>query len=154
VTTVQDSQKRILPRVENRYAENSFGIEFLELSNRDKRFLNKALELAGLREDVDHNRHCAIAVKNGNILSVGFNRYKNEPSVLSDEHLRSVPGRNQCHGVGPHAEIDALRQVSDPKGVIIYVARALRNGEPGNSAPCGDCQIFMQNAGVKRVYWS
>ena len=66
--TTNFDDHRLSPIARSDRYQHVTGVEFVSMSNRDKRFLDKALELAALREDVDHHRHCAIVVKNGNIL--------------------------------------------------------------------------------------
>lgn len=131
----------------------SGSIEWRELSTRDKRFLKRAAAFAAKRE-VDYQNHCAIAVRGSKIVGIGFNSYKNDPGMLSEEHVRVVSGRNSYMGVGPHAETAALSQLTNTEGVTIYVARLLRTGEVGNSAPCEGCQLALRKAGVKRVVWT
>ena len=132
---------------------NAAGIEWRELSARDRRFLKRTIDLAKKRE-VDFQNHSAVLVRGSKIIAIGYNSYKNEPSVLSTEHVRMVKGRNTVMGVGPHAEVDALSNVKDASGMTLYVSRVLRNGSVGNSAPCEGCQTTARALGVRRIVWT
>lgn len=142
-------------RVENsiRYPSSVSGIEWTTLSARQKRFLKRAESFAKKRE-VSFQNHCAILVRGSKIVAVGYNSYKNEPSSLSEEHVRMVPGRNSVMGVGPHAEVDAMNQLSDVAGMTLYVVRVNRNGELANSAPCEGCTASARSRGIRRIIWS
>jgi len=151
--STENSNSKYRVRSDVRYA-NAGGYDFDRvLSTRDKRFLKRAANMAKKRE-VDFHNHCTIITKGPKVVAIGYNSYKNDPRHLSDEHVRGVPGRNLRHGVGPHSEISALQQVSDPTGVTVYVVRVMKNGELAESKPCEVCTEALQEAGVKRVVWS
>ena len=64
----------------------------------------------------ERKRHGAIVVKNGNIVGMGFNRFRNDPDRVSPEHVKT-----DC---SYHAEIVALRMAGDnANGATLYVAR-------------------------------
>jgi tRNA(Arg) A34 adenosine deaminase TadA len=109
------------------------------ISNRTKAFLYQAMQVAELS---GHNfRHGAVAVKNGNVLNRGVNRYKMSPHV--------APARNSIH-----AEISTLLPIDDRRGVVVYVARIDMHGVATNSKPCDRCLRTMGTWGVKKVFYT
>lgn len=115
------------------------------MSKRDRRFLDIAAKAAENSEV--RFRHGAVITKNGNVLSIGINRYvEHRPESLSPEHLK--------RGMSRHAEIIALQRVANPKGCTIYVARLMADGSEGNSKPCAACQDTLAKAGVRKVVYT
>lgn len=55
-----------------------------------------------------------------------------------------------------HAEMAALRRIppEQRKGAVLYVARVMKNGDEGLSAPCDFCAKAIREAGIKRVVFS
>lgn len=86
----------------------------------------------------------AVIVANGNILSVGSNKYRNDPSVVSYD------------GVSWHAEEVALKQcpTGSAQGAVMYVARVGRMGNICMSRPCSRCLPALREAGVSRVVYT
>lgn len=91
-------------------------------------------------------RHGAIVVRNGNVLSIATNKNINPMNVLDEEHVREH--------ASIHAEVAALRRVANPRGCTVYVARVMSDGSPGLSKPCIRCQKYLDKAGVKQVVWT
>jgi deoxycytidylate deaminase len=88
-------------------------------------------------------RHAAVVMKNGNIISVGTNSYRNNPKVVDRKHCSF------------HAEIVALKKAGNKaKGSILFVARVGKNNRVALSKPCSSCSEYIKNAGVKKVYWT
>jgi len=85
-------------------------------------------------------QHAAVVVRKGKIVSISVNYDKNNPKTVSCLSALSV-----------HAEVRALRKLKNTKGVTVYVARMYKNGKPALSRPCGDCSVYLANAGVRRV---
>ncbi len=92
---------------------------------------------------VARQRHGCVVVRNGNILSFGWNVDINHPAQMSPEHIKARASL--------HAEMRALSTVANTKGVTLYVARINRKGKPLMSKPCVRCQDALQSYGVKRV---
>lgn len=105
------------------------------------RFLNLAVEAA--KASKARQRHGCVVVKNGNILSVGFNIDINHPTKLSEEHVKS--------GASVHAEMRALSRVADPSNTVVYVARINKKGSLMYSRPCTRCEDQLDSYGIKRV---
>lgn len=110
---------------------------------RDGRFLRRAYEVA--KNSKCRQRHGAVVVRNGNILSFATNKDINDMRVMDEKHIRTH--------ASVHAEVAALSRVADPRGCTVYVARVLKAG-PGLSKPCERCQEYLDSAGVKRVVWT
>lgn len=104
--------------------------------------LNLALKLA-ITNDLNNQWMLGAVVKrSGAVLSFGINKPKNDPSYIDYEHC-SV-----------HAEMDALRQIEDAKGCVIYVARITRGGAIALARPCELCWTEIVNCGIKRILWT
>ena len=93
--------------------------------------MNRTLHYASQSEC--HQRHGAIVVKSGRVISTSCNKNNNNPAHFCDdlfnEHRKYI---------STHAEVAALKGVSpdQAKGAVVYVGRLLRSGEPGLSKPC------------------
>lgn len=91
-------------------------------------------------------RHGAIIMKGGSVISVGVNRARNHPSVVSHPKQEAAV----------HAEVAAIKSArgADLRGAVIYVARVLRDGSPAMSKPCEYCQEAIAAAGIKKVFYT
>ena len=118
-----------------------------QLSNKDKSYLHLAMKVA--ESSCYEMRHGAVIVKGGSVLSVGYNKQKNNPEIFGD-----AGGEEARQNSTVHAEIDALSRVSDAKGAIVYVARINKRGAPALSRPCNNCYESLRDAGVKRVVFT
>lgn len=115
-------------------------------SRRDRSFLDLALRVA---ESSDcKQKHGAVVVKGGRVMAIGLNKMRNDPAVVESDR----PGHKGTI-FAVHAEIDALSRVSDPRGAVVYVARAGKSGE-ALSRPCDNCAIALIKAGVKSVCYT
>lgn len=94
---------------------------------------------------------CAIIVKGGAIISVGFNSITRNSFVdylACNDHK---PFRNR------HAEMDCVlkaRAKTDLTGCKIYVARTKISGGVGTARPCHLCQNMLTRYGVKRAIYT
>jgi len=115
------------------------------LSSKEKKFLALAAKLAET-SDVD-NQHGAVVVKNGRVLSLGVNKWRNRGLIQEDDNWQPV--------LTVHAEVDALSRVENPKGAVLYIARNVR-GEKGSkfSRPCHRCMEAVRAAGIKRIIYT
>lgn len=94
----------------------------------------------------ERQRHGCVIVKNGRVLAVGANRFRNDPNNLSKEHANG-----NC---SVHAEIDALRRLRSAKGCRVFVVRVNATGRLLLSRPCSRCYTALDEAGVKEVVYS
>src|SRR3990167_644546 len=99
---------------------------------------------------IGHNV-AALITDGPTIISVGFNKRRSHPlqKFFSNREEKKYL----------HAEVAALlgiirnngRNVNRPN---LYVARALKGGEAGDSYPCSVCLAAIKVCGIKRIfYW-
>lgn len=101
----------------------------------------KAIELT---KNSDHilQRHGAVIVRNGRIISYGWNKMKTHPKSLHP--FKAI-----------HAEMDAIfKAKGKAQGGTLYVARLTNVGIPMNSQPCPYCMATMIAAGIRRVFYT
>lgn len=106
-------------------------------------FLSKAAEVAR-RSSMNH-RHGCVIVKNGEIISEGFNN-----TEINMYHVNSI-----------HAEVNCLSKLKRNPKVLqdcdMYVVRigTEKMGCPFKySKPCPDCTKVILKSGIKRIYYS
>lgn len=90
-------------------------------------------------------RHGAVVVKGGRVLSHGWNLLKNDPNNVSDEHL--------IRFCSVHAERMALARCKNAVGATVYVARN-KSGKARHSKPCDACHEALEAAGIARVVYT
>ena len=108
--------------------------------------------------DVIDYKHCAVLVKGGSVLSIGYN--KMATNGFMEHFANQVKGiRNWC--ISTHAECNAVylsRNETDLTDTKIYVARIRAPGSPqgkvGLSRPCSICQHVLARYGVSRAYYT
>lgn len=97
---------------------------------------------------------CAVIVKGGNILSIGYNKKSTNGFV---EHFADVARGQRDYCLSTHAEMDAVlaaRAKIDLRGTKIYVVRIKASGGLGMARPCFICQHMLYNYGIRRAYYS
>ena len=116
------------------------------ISNRDRSYLNVARYFA--KKSKSRNTHGAIVVKSGRVVGIGWNKDRNNPNIVSPEHIKS-----DC---SYHAEEVAIREAGELnlKNAIIYVARVNRHGHDRDSKPCSKCSSLINQVGIKRVIFT
>lgn len=119
--------------------------ENLNISKKDLRYLSLASSLA-FDNSKCRRKHAAVIVKGGSVLSTGFNKDKNHPTIVSEEHIKT-----HC---STHAEIDALNRVGSADGATMYIARVSRSGATRNSRPCTRCYEAITRAGIKKIIYT
>lgn len=114
------------------------------LSKRKRRFLElaeKVSRLSNYRVKVG-----AVIVKNGNVVSVGFNRTFGGDKIIiyNGRKVRSI-----------HAELMAIVHAETSlDGAEIFVFSKMKNGKWRLSRPCESCMSAIAEAGIKRVYYT
>lgn len=96
----------------------------------------------------DHNfKHGAVVVKKGKIIQSGRNQYC---SLQRIRHFQS----NRIWSI--HAEMNVLAGLPKKvtKGADIYIVRVRSDGQLSNSKPCKVCAALIQNAGIRRIFYS
>jgi len=92
---------------------------------------------------------CAVIVRGGKVLSIGFNR--RGWNGLSEFY------KAQDHACTIHAEIDAIvskRKKIRFEGAKVYVARVRADGTVGNARPCPMCQAVLTAYGIKKALYT
>lgn len=118
-----------------------------KFSRSQKSFLNLAMKTAEASECTQ--RHGAVVVKSGSVLSIGLNKWRND-AALADEMFAAGKSTN----ISVHAEIDALSRVRNPAGAVLYIARVNRQGEPMMSKPCNECSKAIEESGITKVVYT
>jgi deoxycytidylate deaminase len=102
---------------------------------------------------------CAIIVKGGNVVSVGYNKITTNSFVEHYTDAARGCGRDYC--LSTHAEMSAVlkaRGKIDLRGSKIYVTRVRPKGATigrvGMAKPCPICQHVLYNYGIKRAYYT
>lgn len=98
-------------------------------------------------EKSDHTKWKLGSViwRGGSVLSTGFNRVKNDPSIVEDEKYFHCT---------VHAEVDAIRNAGDACGAKLFVARVTRSGNLALAKPCCRCMDIIRENGIKKVYYT
>lgn len=118
---------------------------YSKLSNREKAYLSVARYLAS--KSKANKKHGAVIVKSNRVLGAGFNKDKNHPLHISEEHIATHASR--------HAEIEAIRDAGwNVKGAVLYVARVNNFGYDRDSKPCQRCSIIIEETQIKRVIYT
>lgn len=97
---------------------------------------------------------CAVIVKSGKPISVGFNNRSTNQFV---EHYANLARGRRNYCLSTHAEMDAVlkaRNSTDLSGCKIYVSRLLKLGGVANARPCPICQDVLKNYGIKRAFYT
>ena len=120
-----------------------------KLSRKQSLLMNRTLHYASQSEC--HQRHGAIVVKSGRVISTSCNKNNNNPAHFCDDLFN-----DHRKYISTHAEVAALKGVSpdQAKGAVVYVGRLLRSGEPGLSKPCPECTKVLNDMGVKKVVYT
>ena len=117
--------------------------------------MNKYLKLAyksALAYDYDPSLEfwlCAVLVKGGSVLSIGYNQ--RETHALIDAYRAS----EFCNTM--HAEVDAVlkaRKKIRLEGCKIYVIRLRRDKTLGMARPCAMCRACMSAYGIKKMFYT
>lgn len=128
-------------------------------------FVEKSVTYAE-RSNVQCAKHAALLVHQGNIISVGINRYKihlNSNEVYNNYHhyiKKKNLNLNFPHFT-IHAEVDAFINIYKvyPKKILkkmnlsLYVVR-LQNKNLALSLPCPTCQKFLKQFPNLKIYYS
>lgn len=101
---------------------------------------------------------CAIIVRGGNIISVGFNKHNTNGFV--EHYADQVKGSGRDYCLSTHAEMSAVtlaRAKTDLTGCKIFVVRLRAPGAQetvGLARPCNICQNVLYAYGIKRAYYT
>lgn len=122
------------------------------------RYLRLAMQYANDKrysDQIDYHL-CAIIVRGGSVISVGYNKHNTNAFVEHYADIARGRGRDFC--LSTHAEQDAILKVRnkvDLRGCKIFVARRLRlNGKPGMARPCSICETALNSYGIRKAYYT
>ncbi len=97
---------------------------------------------------------CAIIIKGGRILSIGYNKKATNGFV---EHFADIARGKRNYCMSTHAEQDAILQARskiDLRRTKMYVVRIKADGSLGMARPCPICQYVLYSYGIQRVIYS
>lgn len=123
------------------------------------KFFRIALQYANEHDygDLEYNL-CAVIVRGGNVISVGYNQRKTNSFV---EHYTDRAKGQRDFQISTHAEMDAVLQArakTDLRGCKIFVIRKHLDTKKfdtfGMSKPCEICQHVLYNYGIRRAYYT
>lgn len=90
-------------------------------------------------------KHGAVVVRGGRVIGFAPNKFRNSPNVDSDN-------------VTDHAEAAIIRELlknyTDLRGGVIYIARISNAGEVRMSRPCVNCMKLIVEAGIKEIVYT
>lgn len=116
----------------------------VRLSRKQRGLMDKAITAASL--STCKHRHGAVLEKNGNVLAVGVNVLKNDPTKFHEW--------NRWLSVHAEDAVTRVHQNGEAEGGVVYVARLSADGNPVMSRPCKACQRLMREIGVKKIVWT
>lgn len=110
--------------------------------NIQETYLKKAAQIAVNSELIKHKHGCVI-VKDGKIISEGYNHYVNYY-----EHKYTI-----------HAEVDAILKVkkmnlTDCELYVVRIGTDLMGNPLKYSKPCVECTKCILKHGIKKIYFS
>lgn len=98
---------------------------------------------------------CAVIVRGGSVVSVGFNKRNTNGFV---EYYTDLARGQRDWCLSTHAEMDAVLQARskiDLRGTKIFVTRKLLgNMKFAMARPCEICQHVLYNYGIRRAYYT
>jgi len=104
------------------------------------KYLEEALRVA--KTSRCRYQHGCVVVSNGRIVSKATNKKVGDPKTAwRKAHI--------------HAEVAAVLAAGKrAPGALVYVARVLADGSPGDSQPCKKCEGYLNRVGVAKVVWT
>jgi deoxycytidylate deaminase len=139
--------------------------QFQKSCKKNDWFVQKSITYAE-RSNVQCAKHAALLVYQGNIISVGINRYKihlNSNEVYNNyhEYIKKKNLNLNFPHFTIHAEVDAFIKIYKiyPKKILkkmnlsLYVVR-LQNKCLALSLPCPTCQKFLKQFPNLKIYYS
>lgn len=109
--------------------------------------LNVALEIARSNPIIGLPQMAAVIYDRRSLISYGVNSRKTHP-------LQAKFGKHD-QAICLHAEIAALANARQSvEGMVMYVARAYKDGSPGLAKPCKGCERALIEFGIADVEWT
>lgn len=126
-----------------KYIQNNYNTEICNINeskkcnNKQLYFFEKASEYAKKSTVLTHKHGCVI-VKNGEIISYGYNKISKSTVAFTI-----------------HAELDALGKIKNKSDTYdLYVVRINSNGDFMLSKPCDNCIKNILKTGIRYIYFS
>lgn len=128
------------------------------LTRKENTFFNVAKAVSKTSDYHGVDVGCVVTYKN-TILSVASNSNKTHTVQKIYNKFRDFDENTAVNSL--HAEVHALvlakniahRTNIDWADVCVYVYRELKNGKPAISKPCASCQKFIDDLGIKTVFY-
>lgn len=117
-----------------------------ELNSKLKKVVGLASELAKESEGSGNQKLCAVAIKNGKIVNIGFNKNKTHTIQALYAKKAGLPEK-----VFLHAEIDVITRTNDIDTLV--VVRVKKDGTFGVSKPCPVCSKAIEQKKIKKVVY-
>lgn len=122
------------------------------------RYLRLAMQYAEdnkYADGIDYHL-CAIIVRGGSVISVGYNKLNTNAFVEHYADIARGRGRDWC--LSTHAEQDAIlkaRSKVNLRGCKIFVSRRKKiDGGPGMARPCPICENALASYGIRKAYYT
>jgi deoxycytidylate deaminase len=110
------------------------------------RIYNQCLDIAN-KSELHIQMGCIITDKKGNLISSGYNTYKEHPLQSKYKYRQDA--------LGMHAEISALFPIwkENLSSSILFVFRKPRSKVGYNSRPCSGCMKAIKEKQIKIIYY-
>lgn len=131
----------------------------MQTTNRFKSIINLVKDLKD-EYQTGRNFHCSIALKGGNIVSIGFNKYdKLHPYKKYGKYKSTRTVTPVYYQACTHSEIDLLEKLRKENYAGIHKLTLLNvridnNGEVANAMPCPNCQRVLSEYKFKKVFFT
>lgn len=105
------------------------------------------------------NFHASIALKGGNIIEYGINRYnKTVPRKYGLYKSTRTNNKNEYYQAGLHSEIDLLQKLEigdyDIHKLTLLNIRIDNNNQVAMSAPCPNCLRILRKNKFKKIFYT
>lgn len=109
-------------------------------------------KMAAQCRDEKHRVYSVITDRKGNILGEACNSYVKSHTLQKHYAVKA----NQPTKEFLHSEISSIIKASKTKRKMhsIWIARIGRNGLPRNSKPCSICEMAIEEAGIKNIFYT
>lgn len=130
----------------------------MQFSKQQIRFFDKAAEVAASSEFDKYHLGCVAVLKN-KIIASASNKLKTHPLQAHYDKYRQfnvMSDPKNIHSL--HAEIACLNMLRNQdicyKDLELYIVRLRRDRDYGLARPCIACFNYIQNLGIRKIYYS
>lgn len=101
---------------------------------------------------------CAVCLKGGRVMSVGYNRPKTDPFIAGLTKSARIDkmypsSKTSWMSCNIHAETSAIKKLKSDVDTIVVIRRDL-NGNLAMAKPCNVCMVAIRQTSIKKVYYS